>query len=311
MRAQSIPSVLVVVAIGGGCNLIIGIERDYELGAGGATTSASSRGGGHTGGTAPSSTTSSTTGTTSSTTGTTSSTTGTTSSVTGTTSSTSTSGCPSMVDLGAFCIDATEVTNAAYGAWLATGPSIAAQPSSCAWNVDFSPTAGWPAAASKASEPVVYVDWCDAFAYCAAAGKRLCGHLAGGSVGYAGGFADPAESAWMAACSQAGAGAYPYGDTYVPGACDGKDYTHPNQAIAVGSASVCHGPSAPYTAIADMSGNVAEWEDACAGATSASDLCRLRGGSFKDGSAALRCDAAASAARDTTGATIGFRCCGG
>jgi len=216
-----------------------------------------------------------------------------------------------MVDVGAFCVDPTEVTNAAYAAWLATGPSVAAQSSFCAWNIDFTPVAGWPAPPGKAGDPVVGVDWCDAFAYCAAAGERLCGRIGGGAVDY-GGFDDPQQSAWMAACSAGGATQYPYGNGYVAGACDGKDFTHPNQAVAAGSAAVCHGAAPPYAAIFDLSGNVAEWEDACASANGAGDLCRRRGGSFKDGPAALRCDADdGGSARASADATTGFRCCGG
>ena len=60
---------------------------------------------------------------------------------------------------------------------VATGPSTAGQPSFCAWNTDFTPSAAWPPAPTQANHPVVWVDWCDAFAYCAGAGKRLCGPL--------------------------------------------------------------------------------------------------------------------------------------
>jgi formylglycine-generating enzyme required for sulfatase activity len=216
-----------------------------------------------------------------------------------------------MIDVGAFCIDATEVTNAAYAAWLATGPSVASQPSFCAWNGDYAPASGWPPSSSKANDPVVGVDWCDAFAYCAAAGKRLCGRIGGGALDYAFGFVDAQQSEWMAACTSGGATKYPYGDGYASGACDGKDYTHPNETVAAGSAAVCHGAAPPYAAIFDLSGNVAEWEDACDGTSGAGDLCRRRGGSFKDGSAALRCDADSGQARSAADATTGFRCCGG
>jgi formylglycine-generating enzyme required for sulfatase activity len=217
-----------------------------------------------------------------------------------------------MVSLGAFCIDATEVTNAGYAAWLATGPSTAGQPSFCAWNTSYTPSSAWPAPATEANHPVVWVDWCDAFAYCAAAGKRLCGHIGGGAGPYGAGFADPTQSEWMAACSNGSATAYPYGAGYAADVCDGKDYQHPTKAIAVGSAAACHGVGAPYAAIFDMSGNVAEWEDACSGASGSADPCRSRGGSYSDASGALRCDAdVESSTRGATSATIGFRCCGG
>jgi formylglycine-generating enzyme required for sulfatase activity len=136
--------------------------------------------------------------------------------------------------------------------------------------------------------------------------------MGGGAGPYGAGFADPAQSEWMAACSNGSATAYPYGAGYAGNACDGKDYEHPNQTIAVGSAAVCHGVGAPYASISDMSGNVAEWEDACSGASGSADGCRVRGGSYGDGSSALRCDAdVTSETRSTTSATTGFRCCGG
>jgi len=115
----------------------------------------------------------------------------------------------------------------------------------------------------------------------------------------------------MDACTNGGATAFPYGGSYVAGACNGGGYAHPAASKAVGSVAGCHGAASPFTAIVDMSGNVAEWEDACAGATGAGDLCRRRGGSFADGPTGLRCDADDGAARDATSDTTGFRCCSG
>jgi formylglycine-generating enzyme required for sulfatase activity len=156
--------------------------------------------------------------------------------------------------------------------------------------------------------PVVNVDWCDAYAYCAAAGKRLCGRVGGGAAGYAK-FDDPAHSEWMAACSNGGATKYPYGAAYGGGICNGKDFTHPNHPLPAAAAASCHGAAAPYSAVFDMSGNVAEWEDACSGASGASDMCRARGGSFKSGASALRCNADAALGRASADDATGFRCC--
>jgi formylglycine-generating enzyme required for sulfatase activity len=213
-----------------------------------------------------------------------------------------------MLDLGAFCIDATEVTNSDYAAWLATSPSTATQPAACAFNVSFLPASGWPAPPADGGRPVSRVDWCDAHAYCAGVGKRLCGHLGGGVLAF-GAFADPTQSEWMAACSNGGTTAYPYGDGYVAATCDGKDAQLQQTAVA-GSEAQCHGPSGVYASLFDMSGNVAEWEDACSGTSGPNDVCRRRGGSYKDGSTALGCAAdPGNTPRSFTGSSTGFRCC--
>jgi formylglycine-generating enzyme required for sulfatase activity len=63
-----------------------------------------------------------------------------------------------------------------------------------------------------------------------------------------------------------------------------------------------------------MSGNLAEWEDSCDGATTASN-CNLRGGSYTaaNNAPALRCDATRTEVRmpatDALLADVGFRCC--
>jgi hypothetical protein len=216
---------------------------------------------------------------------------------------------PTMVDAGGYCIDTTEVTNAQYAAFLATAPDPAAQPSYCAFNTSFVPSSGWPAAPGLSDRPVVYVGWCDARAFCAASGKRLCGQVGGGPLATAS-FADPSMSQWTRACSNAGAHPYPYGSSYAGGACDGSGFAHKHAAIDVGSAPACHG-DASLDAVFDMSGNVAEWEDSCAAESGANDACRARGGSFDDDPGALGCydDASAPATRATRSKTIGFRCC--
>lgn len=72
---------------------------------------------------------------------------------------------------GAYCMDATEVTNADYAAFLAANPPTSGQVAWCAWNTSYLPPFGWPAT-GKENHPVVRVDWCDARAYCKWAGKR-------------------------------------------------------------------------------------------------------------------------------------------
>jgi hypothetical protein len=150
--------------------------------------------------------------------------------------------------------------------------------------------------------PVVYVDWCDAKAYCQGVGKRLCGAVAGGATPYAS-YADVTQSQWDRACTSGGLDAYPYGNTYVSYECDGADYGT-SQTIAVASIKCSTSQANVY----DMSGNVWEWEDSCA-ATGSSANCRVRGGSFKDSNTALACTQDAPAVRTGAYYSVGFRCC--
>jgi formylglycine-generating enzyme required for sulfatase activity len=133
--------------------------------------------------------------------------------------------------LGGFCIDATKITNAQYNAFLtavAMDPTFQ-QPAKCAWNMSL-----MPAGMMNAPDfPVVNVDWCDAHAYCAWAGKRLCGRIGGGANPFAA-FADASSSQWYAACSAGGTKAFPYGAAYDPLACNGGDDPTPG-IVAVGA----------------------------------------------------------------------------
>ena len=201
----------------------------------------------------------------------------------------------------AYCIDATEVTREQYGFFLATSPELN-QPAPCDSNGSFTPTVGWPPKSNQKNLPVVGVDYCDATAYCAWAGKRLCGAIGGGVTDAAGGD-DPTSSQWMNACSGGGTRKYPYADAYNPTACNGLDYgmNGPNKVQA---ALGCVG-SAP--GLFDMSGNVREWEDACDGSD-----CRVRGGSFdspggEDGE--LPCTGNMVLSRYDKDDFTGFRCC--
>lgn len=212
--------------------------------------------------------------------------------------------CPAtqIVAAGGYGIFAQEVTNEAYQAWLDTQPNPQLQGGECAWNTSYVPAQGWPATDAKL--PVNYVDFCDAAAYCRWAKRRLCGKIGGGANVY-GDFASATKSQWHNACSAGGSKTYPYGATYAPTACNGADYGQAGP-IAAGDAKGCEGG---YPALRDMSGNVWEWEDSCNASAGAGDLCRIRGGSFSQGAAALGCGADSSLARNTTGKSVGFRCC--
>jgi hypothetical protein len=213
---------------------------------------------------------------------------------------------------GGYSIDATEVTRSQYEAWLATSPDPSAgQPSHCTWNTSYTPQCEWPAGA-KASHPVVCVDWCDAYAYCDAVGKRLCGKIGGGPSGYDD-IASAALSQWFNACSSNGANAYPYGSAYDGQKCNGGEKGMAGTASA-GTLDGCQSSVAGYTGVYDLSGNAWEWEDACDNVSGDQDGCRLRGGAYDHDAAGLRCDVdnyllSTYFLRGDVNPTVGFRCC--
>jgi formylglycine-generating enzyme len=215
---------------------------------------------------------------------------------------------------GSYCIDQTEVTNAHYGAFLTATPS--SQIADCSWNTSFAPATSTNCAAplpfdpvNRANYPVSCVDWCDAYAYCQTAGKRLCGALEGGGAVPLASAADASQSQWYRACSAAGTRRYPYGNQYQGSYCNGIDGTSP-VTVAVSTLPLCQGG---YVGIYDMSGNVREWENACSG-SGQSGACAQRGGSYLDAddpppATTLECSSAATASRDRRDRLLGFRCC--
>jgi sulfatase modifying factor 1 len=223
---------------------------------------------------------------------------------------------------GTFCIDRTEATNADYAQFLASNPTAALESTACKSNTDFTPASDGTNCTQydpvgKPKDPIACVNWCDAQAFCAWAGKRLCGKI-GGGTNAVGSFADATKSEWYDACSHAGQYKFPYGaqgDTYSPDACIGSDSGFSRPA-AVPTPS-CQGG---YDGVFDMSGNVSEWEDSCAANSGLTDQCLYRGGSYLDldtgTTPTLLCNSgtsatpkAASKARSTRDKEIGFRCC--
>ena len=210
-----------------------------------------------------------------------------------------------------FQIDATEVTRAQYQAWLATNPPTTGQTSLCTWNTSFAPSDDWPPATNP-DNPVAFVNWCDAYAYCAGVGKRLCGAIGGGSMDdkNEGASEDATVDQWYAACSSGGANLYVYGNTALTNQCN----TNSNGTLAVGTMIGCQSPDAHYAGIFDLVGNVQEWEDFCAGphvagGSAGNDICTWRGGSY-DGGGNSSCSGNLDIhLRSSTGADTGFRCC--
>jgi formylglycine-generating enzyme required for sulfatase activity len=211
---------------------------------------------------------------------------------------------PVMVDVGGYCIDATEVTRGQYDAFLKSNPNVAGQAAACSWNVSFLPS---PFDLSKPDFPVTYVDWCDAFAYCAWAGKRLCGRIGGGPLPFGAASVDATQSQWYRACSKNGTQTYPYGNTYDPLACNGAE--DGGAVAATGSFAGCAGG---YPGIFDMAGNVEEWQDSCSADAGAADNCRDQAGTYgyvAPASNSTRCSFTDSDVRNATLPDVGFRCC--
>jgi formylglycine-generating enzyme required for sulfatase activity len=222
-----------------------------------------------------------------------------------------------------FGIDATEVTRGQYEDWLATNPDTAAQDATnCGWNSTFVPDADLCMPNAYKAHPCqgtacrsysqVCVDWCDAYAYCNAVGKRLCGKIGGGPNGFDD-YANAALSQWYAACSSGGVNKYPYGATYQATTCNGRESSGTDiyGILPVGSFPGCQA-SGGYAGVLDLSGNVWELEDSCDG-TGASSHCRRRGGGHSDIAEGLTCAKASGSSigekRLVSGADVGFRCC--
>jgi formylglycine-generating enzyme len=211
-------------------------------------------------------------------------------------------------------IDATEVTKGQYDAWLATNPPLpASTDANCGYVKSYAEQAtdGVDTGPDADHHPVVYVDWCDAYAYCSAVDKRLCGAIGGGTnYSYAG--ENASNSQWYRACSAGGTYFYTYGNTYQPGYCNGSDYWSGNvsatQRLAVGSLPNCVTTLAGYAGVYDLNGNVDEWEDGCDG-PGKSGWCCSSGGSFINNDGSLACGCTYLVARYQANQVSGFRCC--
>lgn len=195
---------------------------------------------------------------------------------------------------GGFCIDETEVTMAQYAAFLAdldAGPGIDAG-SRCPGPNVLEPDPIGTDPADAAALPARNVDWCAANAFCAWAGKRLCG---GSDLAV-----DASASEWSIACAGEAGQAYPYGPSHVGGTCN-DELT--NLAEPVASRAGCVG-SVP--GLFDMSGNVAEWTNECDNGEPGT--CQVAGGYF-DSQDASSCLDRLGYAVPTKGPGIGIRCC--
>ncbi len=213
---------------------------------------------------------------------------------------------------GSYCVDRTEVTNADYAQFLANVATLDRNtlPAVCATHGPFVPvgTDGgptFPYTSGLDADPVGNVDWCEAAAFCIWAGKRLCGHIGGGTNPMSDAV-NSSASQWFNACSLNGTLFYPYGDAYDASTCNSRDRTPNLTLVPVGSLPGCQGG---YPGLFDMAGNVEELEDSCDDA----GACLSRGGSYVDdpGDSQTRCDSVTEIVPfGEHSGDIGFRCCG-
>jgi formylglycine-generating enzyme required for sulfatase activity len=176
----------------------------------------------------------------------------------------------------AFCLDALELTLENYLTFSDQSPQNAPG-TPCSWNHSFA-----PADTVGAGLPVFTIDWCDAAAYCAWRGARLC-----------------SRAEWQSACG--GDTGFPYGAAYSPTACNGKDYGL-MEPVSPGSIPSCVSANGAF----DMSGNVREWVSDCSDADP-HGYCVAMGGDFGSPASDLTCGHGDNAHRDF--AVAGARCC--
>ncbi|MCA9687728.1 MAG: SUMF1/EgtB/PvdO family nonheme iron enzyme, partial [Myxococcales bacterium] len=159
----------------------------------------------------------------------------------------------------AFLIDAHEVRVRDYLKFVADPDGPPPLPAGCEWKTSHIPDQ-WPDQLGENLDyPVRRIDWCDAWAYCAWAGKHLCG-LVGGEPASLEQIVDPIANEWYRACTNdSSLVPYPYGETYDPVRCNGEDGVA--DLLPVGAEGPCEGG---YAFLFDMSGNVWEWTNACA-----------------------------------------------
>lgn len=197
------------------------------------------------------------------------------------------------VGAASYCIDSTEVTNAQYDDFFYVGTGGGRVDGGIEAGLScFGVTAFTRRNDAAAPDlPVEGVAWCDAFAYCAWAGRHLCRAFDGGF--------DAGETEWSLACTGGGSNPYPYGDAYAP-VCN--DSTTVGAPVAVGSRPGCEGG---VRGLFDMSGNVAEYVEACSNATT----CDYVGGFYNSPAPGLTCRSRGQQATTAPTPGIGFRCC--
>jgi formylglycine-generating enzyme len=168
-----------------------------------------------------------------------------------------------MVGMGDWCIDSTEVTELQYYEFVtAKANDMSGQLGQCVNNTSYLPASGckpnWDPF-SRPNRAMTCVDWCDAYAYCGWAGKRLCGKIGAGGIEYDD-VGNPALSEWAYACSNGGTTTYPYGNVEDKDACKYYSAFYPAYGVVdVQSMPLCRGLADPFSQLWDLVGNAGEW----------------------------------------------------
>lgn len=187
-----------------------------------------------------------------------------------------------------FCMDQREVTWGEYDAFLtAKRGDVSGQPPECSWNRGYEPEYYVPNdtnyTSTKCEEAVRPVskdaaanclDFCDALAYCAWAGKRLCGAVGvkaadGGVMLFEDAGVDLTKptTEYGYACTQGGTTKYPYGDDYEAARCDAFFWGRPDAgappAVGAVEGNPCHGARPPFDQIYGLVGAMDQWSGLC------------------------------------------------
>ncbi len=238
-------------------------------------------------------------------------------------------GAMQRVEIGGdrFCIDKTEVTRTQYDEFVRDGaPAEASPPPSCEDTKPKKPGAEcmadpWVCNGSKCGEhPQVCISLCDASAYCAWAGKSLCGAVGSGKlVQDTGDITTPTR--WELVCGHGldnrgrPARDYPYSADYDAARCNVETGT----TTPVGSQPRCG--VVEYPEVVDMSGSVTEYNGRVT-LTQTTPFYTATGGYFvnefgsvRETSELVRCGTVQSGEVYPNGIepsgspTVGFRCC--
>jgi formylglycine-generating enzyme required for sulfatase activity len=196
------------------------------------------------------------------------------------------------VQLRAFMMDRTEVTNAAFKTFVDAHPEWSRERLAAdRHNGEYLKT--WVRGSYPAGEgdlPVTFITWHAASAFCQSAGKRL-----------------PTEAEWEFAAGRGQAAEFPWGDDAPDAANANWSGTKIGKPTAVGSYRAAHG-------LRDMAGNVWEyvadpWKDSYLDGAKASPGRRvIRGGSFGGSPVNLRVRYRDSHPELGAGPHVGFRC---